>query len=392
MRIKIIHARVVTQQIETDCTVYLEGGKICAVGGDLPFDTVLDAAGAYLAPGFIDMHTHRGGGHDFMDGGIAPILEAAKMHLRHGTTSLLATTLSSSLDDLSAALGDIGAAMQASGRLPHILGAHLEGPYFSQAQCGAQDPRYITPPIPSEYEQMLKTFPGVIRRWSFAPKLPGAQQFCRRLLECGVIPAIGHTDAVYKDIRQIVDCGCRLVTHFYSGMSGLTRRGGFRTLGAIESTYLFDELCAEIIADGKHLPPELLRLIVKGKGVENLCLVTDSMRGAGMPEGPTLLGSLRDGVPCLIEEGVAKMPDHTSFAGSVATFDRLIRTMRDFAGVSLPDCIRMASTNPARILGLPHKGRIAPGFDADLVLFDDNIRVQAVCIGGGPDTAIYDWR
>ena len=389
MRIKIIHARVVTQQIETDCTVYLEGGKICAVGGDLPFDTVLDAAGAYLAPGFIDMHTHGG---DFMDGGIAPILEAAKMHLRHGTTSLLATTLSSSLDDLSAALGDIGAAMQASGRLPHILGAHLEGPYFSQAQCGAQDPRYITPPIPSEYEQMLKTFPGVIRRWSFAPKLPGAQQFCRRLLECGVIPAIGHTDAVYKDIRQIVDCGCRLVTHFYSGMSGLTRRGGFRTLGAIESTYLFDELCAEIIADGKHLPPELLRLIVKGKGVENLCLVTDSMRGAGMPEGPTLLGSLRDGVPCLIEEGVAKMPDHTSFAGSVATFDRLIRTMRDFAGVSLPDCIRMASTNPARILGLPHKGRIAPGFDADLVLFDDNIRVQAVCIGGGPDTAIYDWR
>jgi N-acetylglucosamine-6-phosphate deacetylase len=165
-------------------------------------------------------------------------------------------------------------------------------------------------------------------------------------------------------------------------MSTITRRGGFRELGVIESAYLLDDMAVEIIADGKHLPPELLRLICKLKNTDKISLVTDSMRGAGMGGGPSLLGRLGESMPCIIEDGVAKLPDKSAFAGSVATADILLKTMINEAGVSIPDAVKMITKNPAGILGLDHKGDIAENLDADIVIFDGEINIKNVIVMG----------
>lgn len=378
---KITGAILVMDEIVRDSALYLKDGKILAVTREeLPYDRLLDAQGCYLSPGFIDIHTHGAGGHDFMDGGVEPILEGCRMHLRHGTTSILPTTLASAIPALKRSILDIGAAMEAKGDYPHIIGAHLEGPYFSQNQSGAQDPRYIKPPEPKEYEEILEMGEGIVKRWSFAPELPGADVFCDTLIKGNVIPSIAHSDAVYADVKAVYDTGCRLVTHLYSGMSTITRKRGFRSLGVVESAFLLDDIIVETIADGMHLPPELLMMIYKIKGPDRICLVTDSMRGAGMPDGPSILGRKEDGMDCVIEKGVAFLPDHSAFAGSVATTDRLVRTFVK-AGVGLCDAVKMASTTPAKVLGL-QKGRIEPGYDADLVLFDEDINVKGVILDG----------
>lgn len=378
---KITGAALIMDEIVRDSALYLKDDKILAVTREeLPYDQLLDAQGCYLSPGFIDIHTHGGGGHDFMDGGVEPILEGCRMHLRHGTTSILPTTLASAIPALKRSILDIGEAMKIKGDYPHIIGAHLEGPYFSQNQSGAQDPRYIKAPQPKEYEEILEMGEGIIKRWSFAPELDGADAFCEALVRRNVIPSIAHSDAVYADVKAAYDKGCRLVTHLYSGMSTVTRKGGFRSLGVVESAFLLDNIIVETIADGMHLPPELLLMIYKIKGPDRICLVTDSMRGAGMPDGPSILGRKEDGMACIIEGGVAFLPDHSAFAGSVATTDRLVRTFVK-AGVGLCDAVKMASTTPAKVLGLK-KGRLEPSYDADLVLFDDAINVKGVILDG----------
>ncbi len=343
------------------------------------YDVLVDAEGMYVSAGFIDTHIHGGGGYDFMDGGTDAIKKTANAHLKYGTTSILATTLSCSTEVLLEFLRDLREVMP---ECPTIVGAHLEGPYFSLSQCGAQNPDYILSPKPEEYEKIFEEGKGLIKKWSFAPELDGGKEFCKFLVKNNIIPSIGHSDALYEDVDAVYKEGCKLVTHFYSGMSGLTRKGGFRRLGVIESAYMYDDMAVEIIADGCHLPGELLKLIVKHKGVDNICLVTDSMRGAGMPEGESFLGRKGEETPCVIEEGVAKTVDRTGFAGSVATADRLVRTMVQKAGVPLVDAIKMLTVNPARILGLSDRGDILEGRKPDIVVFDDNINVKKVFLNG----------
>jgi N-acetylglucosamine-6-phosphate deacetylase len=223
---------------------------------------------------------------------------------------------------------------------------------------------------------------GAIIRWSIAPELPGAMETGDFLNEHGVLLSIAHTDAMYDDITEAAKHGYTHMTHFYSGMSQMKRVNAFRVLGAVECGYLMDNINIELIADGMHLPPELLRLILKLKPHDKITLVTDSMRGAGMPEGPSILGSLKDGLPVILEGGIAKLPDRSAFAGSIATMDQLVRNAVA-AGCSLEDAVSMASAVPARILNLP-KGKLEAGMDADLVVFDDAITVKAVFTRGIP--------
>ena len=388
----------------TSKCLYIQDGKILRITDAnenigavySPIEKIeIDANGCYISAGFIDMHTHGGGGADFMDGGIEPIEQAAAVHLAHGTTSILPTSLACSHSTLKEFLADLKQVMQTQAvqndmgkpnrTLPNIIGAHLEGPYFSMNQRGAQNPDYIKSPHMEEveeYESIIDFAGGIIKRWSFAPELCGSVEFGKTLVRHNIIPAIAHSDAVYSDIQTIYDAGCRLVTHFYSCMSTITRRGGFRELGVIESAYLIDNMDVEIIADGKHLPPELLRLICKQKNLARICLVTDSMRGAGMSDGPSLLGRLSESMPCIIEDGVAKLPDRSAFAGSVATADMLIRTMIKHANISIVDAVGMMTRNPARILNLNFKGDIREGFDADIVSFDENINIKDVIVRG----------
>lgn len=344
---------------------------------------VYDAQGCWLSPGLIDGHVHGGGGADFMDGTAEDIRTAAQAHLRCGTTMIAPTALTCADDALFAFFDNVRTAMRDKEDMPRFLGVHLEGPYFSPAQAGAQPPQYLRQPERDHWQRILEAGGDLIVRWSAAPELPGALELGDALKDCGILASIGHTDADYACVKEAMAHGYTHLTHFYSSMAGLKRVGGFRVLGTIEAGYLEDGLTIEIIADGMHLPPELLRLILKCKAHESISLVTDAMRGAGMPDGPSILGSKADGVACVIEDGIAKMPDRTGFAGSVATADRLLRTMVEKAGLSVPEAVRMMSLNPARLYGVAGKaGSIQAGKFADFVVFDEKLTVRDVFVGG----------
>lgn len=385
-RTKIINATAITpQRIIPDCCLLIGNGKILDISTsniDAPDATVIDAHGQYIAPGFIDLHVHGGGGHDFMDNTVEAYLAIAETHARFGTTAMCPTTLTAEKEDLLTTLRIYEHANSINSRGAQFIGIHLEGPYFALSQRGAQDPKYIRDPDPDEYREILSASPH-IRRWSAAPELSGAMEFGRYLRSQGVLAAVAHTDAVYDDVVRAVENGYSLATHLYSGMSGVTRRECFRYAGVIEASYILDEMDVEIIADGVHLPAPLLKMVHKFKGPHRTALITDAMRGAGMPPGESVLGNKDTGLKVIIEDGVAKLPDRTSFAGSVATADRLVRNMVQLVGVTLIEAVQMMTTTPARIMGIQDsKGSITVGKDADLVIFDEGINIITTVTNG----------
>lgn len=385
-KLKIYNGRILTPyRIIPQGTVVITGNSITEVAeGNLavPDAIEIDAKGQYIAPGFIDIHVHGGGGHDFMDGTVNAFLKIAETHARYGTTSMLPTTLTSEKDELLRTLELYKQADKENVSGAQFLGMHLEGPYFAMNQRGAQDPRYIRNPDPEEYKDIL-SHSSDIRRWSAAPELKGAIEFARYLKSRGVLVALAHTDAIYEEALIGFENGFTLATHFYSCMNGVTRKKLFRYAGVIEAAYLIDEMDVEVIADGIHCPPALLKLIYKIKGVDRIALITDSMRAAGMPEGESILGSIHNGLKVIVEDGVAKLPDRSSFAGSVATADRLVRTMVTMADVPVLEAVRMITKTPASILGIAdRKGSLVPGKDADIVIFDDHIQVQTTIVQG----------
>ncbi len=374
---RIHGARIVDGGIKEGLFVYLLGGRIWRVTAEeLPYDRAIDAKGNYLCAGWIDIHCHGGGGADFMDGGVEPIIRGAKLHMRHGTTSIYPTTLSASRESLARAVSDIREAMS----YPTVRGAHLEGPYLDPNSCGAQNAVHIRGFDSAEIDRLLES--GVVKRWDYAPELSGSERMTERLRLAGVLPSMGHSGATYEELLPSYVAGCRHVTHLYSATSTVVRKNGYRHLGMVESAFLLEDMTVEVIADGCHLPPELLRMIYRIKGADRICLVTDAMRAAGMPDGEYLLGNTADGVPCISEGGVAKLPDRSAFAGSTATADRLVRTMYKQVGVPLSDAVKMLTATPAALMGLDGKGRVLEGYDADLVIFDGEIEVHGVIVGG----------
>ncbi|MEO5650431.1 MAG: N-acetylglucosamine-6-phosphate deacetylase [Ginsengibacter sp.] len=386
-KLKIKNGRIITSHrvIENGC-IFINDNVITEIGiGDISSkaDVVLDAKGNYISPGFIDIHIHGGGGSDFMDGTVEDFLTIAETHLQYGTTALVPTTLTAEKEDLLHTLDIYKKANAKNKAGAQFMGMHIEGPYFAMSQRGAQDPRYIRKPDKKEYSEIIEKAGDIIARWSAAPEIDGALEFGRYLQAHDILPAIAHTDAVYDEVVNAFENGYTLATHFYSGMSGVSRRNAFRFAGVIESVYLMDEIDVEIIADGVHLPAPLLKLIYKVKGVDRIALITDAMRAAGMGEGESILGSKKNGLKVIVEDGVAKLPDRSSFAGSVATTDRLIRTMVNVAGISLIEAVRMMTLTPARIMKIDkHKGSLSIGKDADIVIFDDHINIQSAIIGG----------
>lgn len=385
-RTLIFNGRIITPyRMINNGSILVEDGKIADISeGRLPVSecTTIDAKGLYVSPGFIDIHTHGGGGFDFMDGTVEAYLGAAIEHAKHGTTALVPTTVTSTKESLKETFEIYKKAKASKNKGAALLGLHLEGPYFSMEQRGAQDPRYIKNPEREEYEKILSWSDDIIR-WSAAPELDGAMEFGRFLKEKNILPSIGHSNAIYEEVIEAFENGYTHITHLYSGMSGVRRINAYRYAGVIESAFLIDEMTVEIIADGAHLPSSLLKLIYKIKGPDKIALVTDSMRAAGMPEGESILGGIRDGQKVIVEDGVAKLPDRTAFAGSVATADRLVRTMINIAEVPLIDAVRMMTTTPAKIMKIDdRKGSIVVGKDADLVIFDEDINIQTTMVEG----------
>ena len=384
--IKIFNGKIITpEKIIDGGTILIQSNRIEAISnGDIEVANCIeiDAQGKYISPGFIDIHIHGGGGYDFMDGNEEAFLKIAETHAKFGTTAMLPTTLTSTKEAMLQILGVYESANRNNVKGAQFLGMHLEGPYIAMSQKGAQDPRYIRDPLPEEYEEILSKF-SCIKRWSAAPELKGAIEFGKYIKSKGVLPAVAHTDAIYEEVVKAFDNGYTLATHLYSAMSTVTRRNSFRFAGVVESAYIIDEMDVEIIADGVHLPAPLLKLVYKIKGADRTALITDAIRPAGTNVSESILGSIEDGLKVIIEDGVAKLPDLTAFAGSIATADRLVRSMINLAEVPLEDAIKMISATPARILGvLDKKGTLTVGKDADIIIFDKNINVSMTMING----------
>jgi N-acetylglucosamine-6-phosphate deacetylase len=363
-----------------------QGNVIAEISCSAPIktrpETVIDLEGEYLSPGFVDVHTHGGGGGDFMDGDLDSFRAACKTHLKHGTTTILPTNNASTKESMLDFIELFSRADRCVEEMPNLPGLHLEGPYLARGQCGAQNPIHLRAPRPEEYLEILK-HSDKISRWSFAVELDGADLFLKALKERGVVASLAHSDATCADVYKAYENGLAAMTHFYSCMAGVRRVDAYRTAGAIEAGYLIDELYVEAIADGRHLPDDLLRLIYRIKGPDRVCLVTDSMRGAGMPDGRYKLGSKKDGVDCIVEDGVAKLPDRSAFAGSTATSDLLARTMRRATGAPLHEVVKMMTLTPARLIKKDGEtGSIAVGKNADLIAFDEGINVSLVMARG----------
>ena len=353
--------------------LYIRDGKILAIGGEYESDLTIDAKGAFVSAGFVDLHCHGGGGFDFNTSNPDAVRTAVNTHLEHGTTSLFPTVTSTTPEQTAIAIDTIESVRST---LPSMQGVHLEGPYLSAAQTGAQNPDALKKPPREEYEAMLEAHK--IARWDYAPENDEQYAFLEALLAHGVLPSAAHTDATCTQMEEAAKRGCRLITHLYSCTSTIRREKGFRIAGVLEAAYLVDDINVELIADGCHLPHELLRLAYKLKGPDRIALITDAMSAAGLGvEGEFELG----GVPCVVEDGVAKLLDRSAFAGSVATADRLVRTCLA-AGIPMVDTIKMITKTPAAIMGLENKGCLAPDMDADIVMFDENVEILAVILGG----------
>lgn len=356
----------------------VDAAGACAVGAIGDGVRKLDAQGLYVAPGFIDAHVHGGGGFDFMCGDAESVRRACRTHLEHGTTSLMATV---STADNAAFMRAMAAIEQARADTPQIAGIHIEGPYFAMAQRGAQSPRFIRDPDPAEYKAIAERF-ACIRRWSAAPELPGALEMARYMTARGIRMSIGHSDALFEQVLPAYEAGFDCVTHLYSCVSTVRRINAFRHAGIVEAAYLLDGMTVELIADGCHLPASLLQLAHKIKGPDRIMLVTDGISAAGLEGVDGEIFSQTCDSMIVIEDGVAKLPDRSAFAGSVATTDRLVRTMMKLGGASVVDAVRMATATPARHLGLRDRGALVAGRRADIVLFDDDVNIKHVLLGG----------
>lgn len=371
-------SRIICQDGIVSGYVYFQDGKILEITDKvLPAEEIYDAGDLWVSPGFIDTHTHGGGGNSFA-GTTEEIVAGCNFHLNHGTTSICPTIAADRFDKMAQAAANICTASTHPDLKGHILGSHMEGPYLSASQAGAQPSAHITAPVRQDYLPFLEQYGHSVSRWTYAPENDPEGIFADTLKDYGVVASAGHTDAIYSEMKDAMAHGCNLVTHLYSCTSTVTRDHGFRRPGVIETAWLEDDLYAEIIADGKHLPAQLLKLIVKIKGCDKILLCTDSMSVAGCD---ITQGKLQD-IEFIIEDGVCKLPDRFAFAGSIATADRLVRVMVQEADVSVPEAVKMLTEVPARVMGLNNKGKLAKNCDADIVVFDDDIRIEKVFVDG----------
>jgi len=362
--------------------LYMKDGRIAALGGEdetPPPEAAsaprVDGEGGWALPGFIDLHVHGGAGCDFMDAEEASFGAIARFHARHGTTGMLATTLTAPKERLDAALEAASRFMASPTPGARILGVHLEGPFVNIKWRGAQNPDYIVPPRLDWLEDWAARWPGLIRIQTLAPETEGALEYIRRLDGLGIVPACGHTDASYEVIRAAAECGLRHAVHTFNAM----RPCHHREPGTVGTVLTDDRIMAEVIADGHHVHPAGVELVIRAKGPGRVILVTDAMAAAGMPDGEYELG----GLSVEMRGGVARLRDSGNLAGSTLTMIDAFRFAVRKVGVSVADASRMASLNPARQIGVDREmGSLKPGKRADVLLLDGDLELRRVWIGG----------
>ena len=331
---------------------------------------IIDVNGGYIVPGGIDMHTHGGGGRDFIEGCEDAFREAVNAHLKHGTTSIYPTLSSSTIPTIEAAC-NVCEKLMAEENSP-VLGLHIEGSYINPKEAGAQNPVLIKAPVIYEYETLLSKY-KCIKRWDEAPELPGSVRFIKTCNMHGVLTALTCTRATYKDVVEAHKAGMTHAAHFYNAMPVVYKEHEFKVPGTVESVYAMQDMTVEVIADGLHVPPVMLKVLHKIKGVEHTALITDSLAYAASE------GDVSAEPRVIMEDGVCKLADRSALAGSIATMDTLIRTCIQKANIPMEDTFRMAGETPAKIMGVfDRKGSIEEGKDADIIVFDKDINLTYV--------------
>lgn len=333
-------------------------------------DKVIDAQGAYVLPGGIDIHVHGGGGRDFMEGTEEAFVTAVEAHRKHGTTAILPTLSSSTVPMIQAALQTCDKLV--ADPMSGVLGLHLEGPYFNMKMAGGQLPENIKAPTPEEYKPLVEEYVS-LRRWDAAPELPNTEEFASYLRSKGIVVSLGHTAATPEEVERGYKAGFSHATHFYNAMTGNHKEGPYKYPGVVEAVYVNDGITVEMIADGIHVPPLMLNMIYKVKGVEKTALITDALACAASDSQTAFDPRV------IIENGVCMLADKSAIAGSIATMDRLIKTAVQKAGIPLEDVARMAAETPARIMGVyDRKGSLEHGKDADIMMFDKDLNLTGV--------------
>ncbi|NGN66509.1 N-acetylglucosamine-6-phosphate deacetylase [Streptomyces sp. A7024] len=368
-RIQLTGARVVlpTGTVENG-TLTIEDGRITA-SADAPA-TGRDLTGHWIVPGFVDIHVHGGGGASFSDGTAESALTVAAAHRAHGTTTMVASTVTGDLDDL-ARQAAVLAELVDDGEL---AGIHFEGPFISPHRCGAHQPELLRDPAPADVRKLVDAARGSAKMLTLAPELPGGLDSVRLLADAGVIAAVGHTDATYDATLEAVEAGATVATHLFNAMPVL----GHRAPGPVAALLEDERVTVELINDGVHLHPAVLDLAFGSAGADRVAFITDSMGAAGMGDGRYMLGPMH----VEVTDGVARIaegPTAGSIAGSTLTLDTAFRRAVTIDGVAVEDAVRALSANPARLLGVSDRiGSLEPGKDADLVVLDADFVLKGV--------------
>ncbi|HET6636338.1 MAG TPA: N-acetylglucosamine-6-phosphate deacetylase [Streptomyces sp.] len=352
----------------------VEGRTIAGVSGpgDPPAAAaqqadVRDLTGHWVLPGFVDMHVHGGGGASFSAGTAEEALKVVDTHRRCGTTTMVASTVTGELGDLAQQAGALSELVEEG----ELAGLHFEGPFISPGRCGAHEPTLLRDPEPAEVRKLLDAARGTARMMTLAPELPGGLESVRLLAEQGVLAAVGHTESDYDATRQAVDAGARVATHLFNAMPPL----GHRAPGPVAALLEDERVTVELINDGTHLHPAALGLAFGRAGADRVAFITDAMGAAGMGDGTYPLGPME----VEVRDGVARLVEGGSIAGSTLALDRAFRRAVTVDGLRPEDAVRALSTTPARLLGVDDRvGSLAPGKDADLVVLDADLTVVGV--------------
>ncbi|HJX01609.1 MAG TPA: N-acetylglucosamine-6-phosphate deacetylase [Candidatus Humimicrobiaceae bacterium] len=366
-------------QLFEDKVISIEKGKIIDIEDKKnifePAETeVIDAGEGFIVPGFIDIHVHGGGGFDIMDGRYEAVEQVASAHSRFGTTAFLPTTMTMSKDKIIESLKSVKEAIVKGTGAAEILGVHLEGPYINSERKGAQKKEDIKNPSIEEFLEFNLASGNLIRLVTIAPEMPGAIELIHWLSEHKIIASVGHSNATYEQVQESIRAGLNHVTHTFNAMSGLNHHEP----GAAGAALSSPELTVEMIADGVHLHPAVMKILTRVKGAEKIVLITDAIRATSMPEGTYDLG----GQDVIVANGQARLKDGT-LAGSILTMDKAVRNMISMVGVSFEEAIQMATINPAKCLGVQgRKGSLAAGKDADIVILDKKLKVRLTMVKG----------
>ena len=353
----------------------VEDGKIAEIREQSSLTEAIDLRGNYLGPGFIDLHIHGALGRDTMEAKPEAFRAICDYHATGGTTSLLLTTVTAPISDI---VGVLKAVRGARNNWPQIAGVHVEGPFIAKARAGAQRAEFIRYPETHLVDQLMP-FADIIKIMTVAPELPGALALIDRLRLHKIIVSGGHSDATDVEARAAAEYGMRHVTHTFNAMSSARRQGIYRDAGLLEFALSEPDIMCELIADGHHVAPTLMKMLYRAKGPRGICLVTDATAGAGLATGTEFTLS---GRRCVVGEGVCLLSDRSALAGSASRMIDLVRVMVNQVGVPLNEAVAMATANPARALGLNAKGRLKPGADADLVILSRDLEVRRTLIAG----------